>query len=434
MALGRNLLLFIPFWVLLSMSSVNCKEVCFSPSMDAKENDSNCVVRGFSLNSTELLRARTLFLGGFCGYRDQLYDRFLVSSESSSDLGLYEKSFYFDFGCSQMFDSISGLLYWAPMAYARKYFLLFSYFYVELIVKKYANGTEPSIDLKFIRGYYSMRDAGLEDSFLIILREPSLYDIRSIETISEKKSPQEIVDLGTFSFYNPTEDFQEIKFQVNVTDHMILTIEDFFLYVGARLVVTENEKIWNGDVCYAVWGCSVIELQRNHLMEIALSSALPPKTSISGRIFATIIFTRTQFMGTLDINGGNETENFARMISGEMQKYEKTNIRLENIKMSPHEQKILFASYVACFVGLLTAVIMGFAVFFICLVAQKKNKECICSCPRMEFDLARKRQFIAEKGQKIGQVLAEFGNVCGNICSCICTEITPKRESFTPRA
>uniref|UniRef100_A0A1B0CVQ5 Uncharacterized protein n=2 Tax=Lutzomyia longipalpis TaxID=7200 RepID=A0A1B0CVQ5_LUTLO len=328
---------------------------------------------------------------------------------------------------------ISGLLYWAPMAYARKYFLLFSYSHVQLIVKKYANGTEPSIDLKFIRDYNSMRDADLEESYLMILREPSSYDIESIETISEKKSPQEIVDLGTFSFYNPTENFQEIKFQVNVTDNMIL-IEDTFLYDETQLVVTENEKIWKGNISYDEWGGRNIELQRNHLMEIALSSALPPKTSISGRIFATIILTRTQFMGTLDINGGNETENFARMISGEMQKYEKTNIRLENIKMSPHEQKILFASYVACFVGLLTALIMGFAVFCICLVAQKKNKECICSCPRMEFHLARKRQFIAEKGQKIGQVLAEFGNVCGNICSCICTEITPKRESFTPRA
>uniref|UniRef100_A0A7G3AQF2 Putative secreted protein n=1 Tax=Lutzomyia longipalpis TaxID=7200 RepID=A0A7G3AQF2_LUTLO len=136
MALGRILLLLIPFWVFLSMSSVNCKEVCFSPSLDAKENDSNCVVRGFSLNSTELLRVKTLFLGGFCGYRDQVYDRFFVSSESSSDLSSYEKSFYFDLGCSQMFDSISGLLYWAPMAYARKYFELFSYSHVELIVKK----------------------------------------------------------------------------------------------------------------------------------------------------------------------------------------------------------------------------------------------------------------------------------------------------------
>ncbi|XP_055691545.1 uncharacterized protein LOC129794716 [Lutzomyia longipalpis] len=432
MALGRNLLLFIPFWVLLSTSSVKCKEVCLSPSMDAKENDSNCVVRGFSLNSKEMLRVKTLFLGTFCN-REQAYHNFFVSSESSSDLNLYDNSYNFHLDCSQMFDSFSGLFYWAPMAYARKYFELLSYFYIELIVKD-ANGTEPNIDLKTIHSYYSIRDAGLEESYLMILREPSLYDIRSIEKISEKKSPQEIVDLGTFSFYNPTEDFQEIKFQVNVTDNMILTIEDFFLYDGTRLVVTENEKIWNGNISYDLWDSRNIELQRNHLMEIALSSALPPKTSISGRIFATIILTRTQFMGTLDINGGNETENLATMISGEMQKYEKTNIRLENIKMSPHEQKILFASYVACFVGLLTAVIMGFAVFLICLVAQKKNKECICSCPRMEFDLEPKRQFIAEKGQKIGQVLAEFGNVCGNICSCICTEITPKRESFTPRA
>uniref|UniRef100_A0A1B0D2C5 Uncharacterized protein n=1 Tax=Phlebotomus papatasi TaxID=29031 RepID=A0A1B0D2C5_PHLPP len=393
----RVFVILIILWTIVSIFSVNSEVICLDREADINLGSSeDCQIPATPLTKDELIRVKSLLLEGVCKYYGYAFKSLIFRKDFGIDFYRFESDYENKPSCSKLFDGISGLFYWIPIhkvkriiededdAYQRDRYII-----------KMSNSEDKAIQLTTIYGNQNnFNPSENNGNYILMVIKPTYYAIEDVKMESVTKTPVEIVDLGTFSFYNPSDEPQKVNFKINLTDHLFLE-SDYFLFERSQIKLTENGNVWQG--------LNGMFLQRNYLETLSLDFPIPPKTSIAGRIFSTVTITNTPYTATMKINGQNSTENLAKRIYGKIQKFENTNLRLENIKMSSRERRILFASYLACLVGLITTLIIGFAVFLTCLVAQKKNKECICPKPQFEFNLTKKKQFVAEKARNIGK-------------------------------
>ncbi|XP_059622915.1 uncharacterized protein LOC132266094 [Phlebotomus argentipes] len=404
--------LFIVLSAFVSLNFVHCDEIC----LDDAEKQEVCKFPVETITKEDMNLLKVEFQEAFCRYGSVFRS---VIVEKKSRVRAFEELYWDSLNCHDFLDNFSTQLYWMPGSKAVNYLNVFDGGKSSGIVIKRNIGKSGILSQIRADSAYKLKQYvrdNVDEVYMLIINQPDIYTLENVEKANERKRPVEIIDLGTFSIFNPTEDFQEINLHVNLTDNVFIKLENYYFFQESAIRLQEGDYNWTERGSYGS------TLERTRTMKLTLSSPLPPRTSASGRIFATVTLTKTPFTANVRIN----YENSSTVIYGDFKKYEKINLRVENLKLSTSERQILFASYLACLVGLGVTLIIGISIFLICLVAQKKNKECICpTCPtvNLQLNLAKKRAFLADKGRKCGAVFCQVGRICGSLCNCIYKEI-----------
>ncbi|GAB0099026.1 integral component of membrane [Sergentomyia squamirostris] len=415
-------------FLLCVLQSVQSAQECLCCYFEGNINDlKRCKTVGTPLNRTEVLDLKSKQMGSFCDSKGlfQIWDHNMVP---------YQHNYVNSGKCAEFFDDISDLFYWVSGSVAEKYANVWKDTNDYIVVKPALpeEKTSSSINAQIPMSYFRELTLNPNRTSFLVIKRPSLYQMTTESSTNLFSGKKSIVDLGTFSFFNPTDDYQNYSIIVDCVDKMEMNVNSFtFFESGIVLTLVDGEVTWQGETrnkydynyyYYQYYRDDKvpIELQKHFSKRIPLSTPLAPGTSVSGRVFAHLTYTHKEIWASLAIDGKPSQVIRNGAISMDVYTFEHVNFHLEAVKVTSRERQIFFASYIAALAGIVTTLILGCAIFTACLVAQKrKNKRCVCPKVNIELNLARKKQFIAEKAAKAKEALVMAGGVCGSICNCM---------------
>uniref|UniRef100_A0A1B0D2C3 Uncharacterized protein n=1 Tax=Phlebotomus papatasi TaxID=29031 RepID=A0A1B0D2C3_PHLPP len=205
----------------------NCEVICLDREANINLGYSeDCQIPATPLTKEELIRVKSLLLEGVCKYYGYAFKSLIFRKNSGVGFLTIDDDHQNCLTYPKFFDGISGLLYWIPIHKVKHIIEDVDVYRIpegDRYLIQMSNSEDKAIQLTTIYGIqYNFNHSKSNGDYLWMVIKPTYYAIEDLKMESETKTPVEIVDLGTFSFYNPSDEPQKVNFKVNLTDHLFL--------------------------------------------------------------------------------------------------------------------------------------------------------------------------------------------------------------------